>query len=84
MNPYFIRALAFIAVFILAVILPWWLFGLVLIGLTIYFPFYLEVLFFGFLIDALYSVKYSFPYIGLTIATIFLLVVMFVRTKVRT
>jgi len=49
-----------------------WISVIILGGLTIYFPLYLEVLFFGFLFDALYSTQYNFPYIGLTIATIFL------------
>lgn len=84
MNPIFVRILVFILTFISVVVLPWWVSAVVLAGLAIYFPLYLEVLLFGFLFDGLYTVKYSFPYIGLTTATIFLLIVMFVRTRIRT
>lgn len=83
MNTPLVRSIAFIFVFILVVILPWWLSVVVLIGLTVYFPFYPEVVFFGFLIDALYTIQYSFPYTGLVTATVFLLITMFVKTRVR-
>ena len=83
MDITLVRVIAFIFVFILVVILPWWISVVVLIGLTIYFPFYLEVVFFGFLFDALYTIQYSFPYTGLTVATGLLLVSMFVKTRVR-
>ena len=49
MSTMSIRILVFIAAFIVLVVLPWWVSMVVLLGLTIYFPFYLEVLFFGFL-----------------------------------
>ena len=74
----------FVLVFILVVVLPWWLSVVILTGLTIYFPTYLEVIFFGFLFDTLYSSNYTFPYVGLCIATVFLIVVMFVKTRIRT
>jgi hypothetical protein len=84
MNTAVIRVLLFIVMFVLVLMLPWWLSAILLFGLTIYFPFYLEILFFGFLFDTLYSVKLGFPYTGLTIATVFLLITMFVRTRIRT
>ncbi|MCX6702123.1 MAG: hypothetical protein NTX96_02950 [Candidatus Zambryskibacteria bacterium] len=83
MNISYIRILIFILTFILVVMLPWWISILVLAGLTIYFPLYLEVLFFGFLFDALYSVKYNFPYTGLTIALVFLVIVLFIKTRIK-
>ena len=83
MNKSIIRTLLFVLVFILVVVLPWWFSTFILAGLTIYFPFYLEVLFFGFLFDTLYSAEYAFPYTGLTMATVFLLATMFVRTRIR-
>ena len=79
-----IRLLFFIITFTLVVILPWWVSAILLALLTIYFPFYIEVLFFGFLIDTLYSVQNNFPYNALTLAFVFLLVTMFVRTQIRT
>ena len=83
MKPTHLRIPLFIIVFIFVLILPWWLSTLILIGLTIYFPFYLEVLFFGFLFDTLYASDYRFPFIGLIFGTIFLLVTIFARTRMR-
>lgn len=77
------RILIFIAVLILVYLLPWWLSAFIILGLIIYFPFYLEALFFGFLFDTLYSAHFDFPYIGLTIVTTFLLLIMFVKSHVR-
>jgi len=81
-NPLY-RTIFFFLILILVVILPWWLSTLLLFGLTIYLPFYLEVLFFGFLLDLLYSPSFSFPYIGLTFATVLLLIIMFIKTQIR-
>lgn len=83
MNILFLRLIIFVLVSVLIIVLPWWLSVLLLIGLTVYFHFYPEVIFFGFLIDALYTVQYSFPYVGLVTATIFILITMFVRTRIR-
>ena len=83
MKDYIIRILVFVLALVLFVISPWWLSILIAIGLTIYFPFYLEVLFFGFLFDVLYSVRFSFPYTGLMVATTLLLSVMFIKTRIR-
>lgn len=83
MNSPLLRVVGFVLVFILVVVLPWWLSAIILITLTAYLPFYLEVVFFGFLIDALYTIQYSFPYIGLVTATVFLLITMFVKTRIR-
>lgn len=79
------RILLFFLVYALVVVLPWYLSVILLIGLTIYIPFYLEVLFFGFLIDTFYSVNYGdfFSRTFLIAATIILLGVMFIKTKIR-
>jgi hypothetical protein len=63
----------------LALVLPWWLTALMLVGLTIYLPTYFEVIFFGFLLDTLYSNQH----IGLISATIFLIIVLLVKSRVR-
>ena len=84
MSSIFIRILIFFLTLIFVVVLPWWISTLVLIGLTIYFSLYIEVLFFGFLFDILYLVKSDFPYMSLSIATIFLLLVILVKTQIRT
>lgn len=80
------RILLFVGVYICVLILPWWLSATILVGLTIYLPLYVEVLFFGFLFDILYATKFSssFLHFGLLIATFFLLVVMFIKTRIRT
>jgi len=73
------RLLLFVAVYILALVLPWWLTALALVALTILVSTYVEVIFFGFLLDTLYSNQH----IGLVLATIFLILVMIVRSRVR-
>lgn len=77
------RILIFIVVAVLVLILPWWLSVPVLIFFTIYIPLYFEVIFFGFMFDVLYSASLKFPLAGLSAATVFLLVVYFVRTQIR-
>ena len=84
MNKSALRVLFFIIVLITVVTLPWWLSAILLVGLTIYFPLYIEVLFFGFLFDTLYSAGLTFPYTALTIAFIFLMIVFFIKTQIRT
>ena len=79
-----IRVLFFILGFISILIVPWWISSIFLLGLSIYFPLYLEVLVFGFLFDTLYASRYNFPYVGLAVATILLAIVLIVRTRVRT
>jgi hypothetical protein len=79
-----VRVILFFLILALVIILPWWLSSLILVFLTIYFPFYLEVLFFGFLFDTLYSVHLSFPYVGLSLGTALLIIVLLVRTQIRT
>ncbi len=78
-----IRIIIFIIVFALVVVLPWWISILILLALTIYFPLYLEVLFFGFLFDTLYSVHFNFPYTGLSLTAVFLLITIFFKTQIR-
>lgn len=84
MNKSVLRVVLFLGVFGLVVTLPWWLSAVILFGLTIYFPLYLEVIFFGFIFDTLYSAQFSFPYIGGTLALVLLLVVSFVKKNIRT
>ncbi len=84
MNKSVLRVVLFLGVFGLVVTLPWWLSAIILVGLTIYFPLYLEVVFFGFTFDALYSAQFSFPYIAGTLALALLLLVSFVRKNIRT
>ena len=84
MNKPYSRTFLFILVFGLILVLPWWLGVIILVGLTLYFPFYPEVLFFGFLFDTLYAGKYTFPFTGLTTATIFLFFIIYIKTRIRT
>ena len=73
------RILLFVLVYICTLVLPWWLTAVLLVALTIYLPTYFEVVFFGFLLDTLYSNQH----IGLVSATIFLILVMIVKSRVR-
>lgn len=81
-NPAF-RVLYFLMVLVAVVVLPWWISIFILAGLTIYISFYLEILFFGFLFDSLYSANFSFPYTWLTVSTVFLLATVLVKTQIR-
>jgi len=78
------RILIDLAALICILVLPWYLTVALLAGLTIYFPLYLEALPFGFLFDTLYASRYAFPYVGLLVSLIFLILVLFVRTRIRT
>ena len=83
MNTPAIRIILFIIVYLAVTVLPWYFTVLILAGFTIYFPLYIEVLFFGFLYDMLYAQKYTFPYEGLILATVFLIVTLFVKANIR-
>ncbi len=78
------RTASFFVTFVLVLSLPWWVSAVLLLLLTIYFDFYLEVLFFGFLLDSLYFGEKTYIYPSLTIATISLLIISFVKTRIRT
>ena len=83
MKNNFVRIIIDIGTFIAVIVLPWWLSMIILIILIVYFPVYIEAMFLAFLFDTLYADKYRFPYIALTSATIFLLLIMFVKTRIR-
>ncbi len=83
MNKPWIRVVAFIAVFIFVAVLPWWISVIPLIILTMYYPMYIEVVFFGFMFDSLYSIKTGFLYPGLVLSTAFLLITMYAKTILR-
>ena len=78
------RVIFFVLTFVAVVVLPWPISAVFLIAETIYFSYYLEVLFFAFLFDTLYSPKFTFPLNPLTIAFVLLVVVSFVKTQIRT
>ena len=84
MKTPFGRAICFVVMFIAVVTLPWWVSAVLLAAATIYFPYYLEVLFLGFLFDTLYASRVGFPHEALLTAFVFFLVVSFVRTRIRT
>ena len=78
------RVIFFILTFVAIIVLPWWLSAALLVAETIYFSWYLEVLFFAFLFDTLYSPTFHFPLNALTVAFVFLLIVSFIKTRIRT
>jgi len=73
----------FAIVLLLVAFLPWWLTLIVLIGLAVYFPMYLEIIFFGFLFDNLYLASAEFPYRALLLTTIILVVISLLRKHIR-
>ncbi len=78
------RILVDIGMFVGVLVLPWYISVLALVGLIVYYPVYIEGLFFAFLFDTLYSSQLTFPFTALTIASVFVLIVFFVRTRIRT
>lgn len=83
MKIAWVRIITDICIFIGVLTLPWWLSVMLLMACIIYFPLYIEALFLAFLFDTLYATQYEFPQIGLLIATMILLITMFVRTRIR-
>lgn len=83
MNTTFVRLGLFISVFLSIVFLPWWLTLVFLVTLAIYFPLYIEIIFFGFLFDNLYLVSNKFPYVSLVLTTLVLIIILFARKHVR-
>lgn len=84
LNKPFSRALLFVGALVFVIVLPWWLSLPIVLGLTVYMPLYLEVVFLGFVFDTLYSVRFSFPYTFMTAGTVLLLVVVYIRSRIRT
>ncbi len=78
-----VRTILFFVMLTLVLTLPWWLSAVALFVLVVYYPLYLEAIFFGFLFDTLYSSHHNLFYPGLLAATLALLIVVFVRTQVR-
>ncbi len=84
MSKVWIRAGLFILTLGVVIMLPWWLSVIILILQSLFLVNYVEVIFFGFLIDTLYSSQYAFPYTAIIISATFILLIMFVRTRIRT
>ncbi len=84
MSKNVLRAISFFAVLFMVLVLPWWLSFFLLLAIVIYVDFYLEVLFFGFIVDILYGVKVGFVYPALSLSLSLLLLVYFVKTQIRT
>lgn len=78
------RIFLFILMFVLVAILPWWLSGIFIIMLSVYIPFYPEMIFFGFLIDILFYDKKALFTPALTISLLVYVIINLVRTRIRT
>ncbi len=78
------RVFLFGLVLIFLGVLPWWITFVFIFILNIYIPNYLEMIFFGFLIDALYSDNNSLFSPVLVISFVLYGVVNLVRTRIRT
>lgn len=76
------RFIIFIVVLILVLMLPWWLSVALLLGLSITVSFFIEVLFFAFLLDVLYAPAHTFHY-GLFSAAVLFLAITLIRPRLR-
>ena len=84
MTTPFLRLILFFVVLFMVFVLPWWLTVVILLSLVIYFDFYMEVIFFGFLIDTLYMTPNRNIYPFFISSFIVLLLTSFVKTRIRT
>jgi hypothetical protein len=78
------RIILFILMFVLIGTIPWWLTAIFLLILTIYIPFYPEIIFFGFLIDVLFYSGNTLFSPGLTLSLLVYVIINLVRTRIRT
>lgn len=84
-----LRIIIDILMCVLILVLPWYVSVFLIFGCIVYFPVYLEALVFGFVFDTLYASSYShhilyIPYTALSISTVCVLVVTFLRKYIRT
>lgn len=82
MNNVYLRIILFFVVWLFFLVLPWWLTVLALISLTIYFKYYIEVVFFGSLFDIIYFGGES-SYYGFFISLVFLGIVSLLKPYFR-
>ncbi|MFA7216823.1 MAG: hypothetical protein WC095_02485 [Candidatus Paceibacterota bacterium] len=82
-NPY-IRIFLFFVAWFLLLVLPWWLTLVVLVGLAVYVPFYLEIIFFGLVFDIIYASPNIFSHYGFIIGTALFFTVFYGRNYFRT
>lgn len=76
----FLRIILDIFSLIIVLCLPWWLSLIILFFVVIKTKFYPEVIFFGWIIDLLYGHNHTF----VIMMTTYLLIVLFLKTKIRT
>ena len=80
----FLRIILFFGMLVAVLALPWWLTAIFLFVLAWYFEFYLEIVFFGFLVDLLYFPKSSYFYPAMTLSLLCLLLILFIKPRIRT
>jgi hypothetical protein len=83
MPEFLKRSIIDFLVFISILVLPWYISIIIVLGLIIYFNFYLESLFFAFMFDSIYLGHFDFPYTFVSICSIVLLVSVFIKTRIR-
>lgn len=66
---------------------PWWIVGISIAILSLYFSKYYEIIGAGFLIDLVYGAPvayfFGFPYTVTLIATVFFIVVQYIKSRLR-
>ncbi|MFZ2569706.1 MAG: hypothetical protein WAX44_03815 [Minisyncoccia bacterium] len=79
-----VRVLVSLLTFFVVITFPWW-FSVILVSiLTMYFKDYYEIIFFGFTLDMLYSSNFSLTYSFGLYATVFLIMISFIKKYIRT
>lgn len=83
MKTPILRVLLFIATLAIVVIVPWWISMPLLVAFGIYFPLYIEIMFFGLLFDSLYSSGFRFPFPFLTASFVLLVASVMIKSRIR-
>lgn len=78
------RILAFFLTLVAVLVLPWWISAIIILFLMAYFPLYIESVFFGVLVDTVYSPEFSILYSFGFIAMILLVMIDFLKKYIRT
>lgn len=75
----YFRPLIFLFVFVAVLVLPWYFSTVLLFALCAYLPFYIEIIFFGFLFDTLYGTGQT----ALIVSFFVLLLITAIKTRIR-
>ncbi len=78
-----IRIIVFLLTMLSTALFPWWISGFFIFFSVLYFPLYIEALFFSFILDMSYSPALGYPYM-LSLGTFIVLVLsVLIKSQIR-